>query len=413
MAPGSHIVIDDCPGLRLVASIKSKTWIYRYRSPIDQKLRQIKIGRWPAVSEREACNQWQQLVDQRQSGCDPVLDRKLKRAELATASPAGYTVADLVEDYATGYLNRNREPKGAKATKRRLISATTNISELSITDITRKLAFSVIESLMDRPVLASSVKVELAAAWRYAKEAGSISSDAPNWWAEKSTHKFRSKGAIRDGKHKGTSKRVLLGKEIKTLIVEDLALFSQQVRDFLIIQLWTCTRGGEICQMKRSQIAKESDTLWWTIPKAESKTRHSADSYDLRVPLVGRAEKVVARLLKNDGDLLFPSKGRDGVIKSQTQAYMGSKVHYLQPYSKSKPEHKRKRLQVTHWSPHDLRRTGRTLLASIGCPHEIGEAVLGHVLPGVAGDYNRYRYDKERLAWLINLDALYESFVAA
>jgi integrase len=71
----------------------------------------------------------------------------------------------------------------------------------------------------------------------------------------------------------------------------------------------------------------------------------------------------------------------------------------------------RERLTVTHWSPHDLRRTGRTMLAAMGCPHEIGEAILGHVVPGVAGDYNLYRYDKERVQWLAALDARLESIV--
>ena len=91
---------------------------------------------------------------------------------------------------------------------------------------------------------------------------------------------------------------------------------------------------------------------------------------------------------------------------------MQSKVHYLQPYSNSKPEHERQRLSVTHWSPHDLRRTGRTMLAAMGCPIEIGEAILGHVQPGVIGVYNVYRYDKERRHWLTLLSGRLESLAS-
>lgn len=43
------------------------------------------------------------------------------------------------------------------------------------------------------------------------------------------------------------------------------------------------------------------------------------------------------------------------------------------------------------------------MLAALGCPNEIGEAIIGHVLPGVAGVYNKYAYDKERVAWLTRL----------
>ena len=92
---------------------------------------------------------------------------------------------------------------------------------------------------------------------------------------------------------------------------------------------------------------------------------------------------------------------------------MQSKVHYFQPYSNSRDDHQRERLTVTHWSPHDLRRTGRTLLASMGCPHEVGEAILGHVLPGVAGDYNLYHYDAERIEWLSALNVKLEALIAA
>ena len=63
----------------------------------------------------------------------------------------------------------------------------------------------------------------------------------------------------------------------------------------------------------------------------------------------------------------------------------------------------RPELPVSHWAPHDLRRTSRTLLAALGCPHEVAEAILGHVLPGVAGVYNRHKYDSEKREWLTRL----------
>ncbi len=44
LTPGQHIIISDYPGLRLVASAKVRTWIYRYKSPVDKRMRQIAIG---------------------------------------------------------------------------------------------------------------------------------------------------------------------------------------------------------------------------------------------------------------------------------------------------------------------------------------------------------------------------------
>ena len=39
----------------------------------------------------------------------------------------------------------------------------------------------------------------------------------------------------------------------------------------------------------------------------------------------------------------------------------------------------------------------------------MAEAVLGHILPGVEGVYNRHQYDTERRQWLTRLDAAWEA----
>ncbi len=49
---------------------------------------------------------------------------------------------------------------------------------------------------------------------------------------------------------------------------------------------------------------------------------------------------------------------------------------------------------------HDLRRTTRTGLARLGCPFEIGESILGHRLPRVAGVYNVNTCADEMRNWL-------------
>jgi integrase len=54
---------------------------------------------------------------------------------------------------------------------------------------------------------------------------------------------------------------------------------------------------------------------------------------------------------------------------------------------------------LTHWTPHDLRRTAATCMAELGVQPHIVEAVLNHVSGhkgGVAGIYNRATYDKEK-----------------
>lgn len=397
LKPGEHIVVDGCPGLRLSATDTRRTWVYRYKNA-QGLMKQIKIGAWPSMPVAEAAEKWQDLRARRDGGEDLTTTRK--RA-IHAGPDAGYTLGQMIADYSTGYLDKRREAKGAKAVHQRLVNAFADCADLAASAVTRRFVFDLIELLSDRPVLAGSVKTEMGAAHDYALDAGRIPDDLPNWWRLVQARKLRSKGAIRDGKRKGTTKRTLSDKEIKTLLDHDLAMFSQQVQDFLTIQLWTCTRGAEIVQMHGDQITDEADGLWWTVPKAMTKGANHEAATDLRVPLLGRALEIVRRLVKTPKEgWLFPSVSRDGTVGHQVQAYMGSKVNYLQPYCKSRPDHVRKRLSVTHWSPHDLRRTGRTMLASMGCPNEIGEAILGHVQPGVVGVYNLHQYNTERRHWL-------------
>lgn len=155
--------------------------------------------------------------------------------------------------------------------------------------------------------------------------------------------------------------------------------------------------GGEVRQ-------EAGGVWWWTIPKAKTKNARHESATDLRVPLFGRALNVVLRRKERFGDgWLFPAKRRDGKLTHSEQKAVQVAVYYHQPYSTTRPELERARLPVTHWAPHDLRRSARTLLAAMGCPGDVAESVLGHLIPGVAGVYNRHQYDAERVEWLRRL----------
>jgi hypothetical protein len=65
-------------------------------------------------------------------------------------------------------------------------------------------------------------------------------------------------------------------------------------------------------------------------------------------------------------------------------------------------------VQIAEWRLHDLRRTGATNLQALGIPIEVTEAVLNHISgtrAGVAGIYNRYKYEPEKRVALEAWDA--------
>ncbi|KML10894.1 hypothetical protein VK92_29365 [Burkholderia sp. LK4] len=41
---GQHMTFGGFPGLRFQASESRRSWIYRYKSPIDDRMRQVKLA---------------------------------------------------------------------------------------------------------------------------------------------------------------------------------------------------------------------------------------------------------------------------------------------------------------------------------------------------------------------------------
>jgi integrase len=66
---------------------------------------------------------------------------------------------------------------------------------------------------------------------------------------------------------------------------------------------------------------------------------------------------------------------------------------------------------IAGWTLHDCRRTARSLMSRAGVRPDIAEHVLGHVIPGVAGTYDRHSYDTEKADALRRLAALIERTV--
>lgn len=413
LAPGEYLGLDDYPGLRLQASARVRSWIYRYRSPVDGRMRQVRIGRWPEMSVSAAIVAWEELKRRRDAGEDIAASNRAARAEaraqsaerVERAKVQAYTVQRLCEDYLDGYIDHNRAMKGRVEVRRMFNTMLNELNQVPAAEVTRAQAFDLIQGYAKRiPVQAAKLRAELGAAWDYAIDGGRLEDSVPNWWRQILRGKVRSKGKAIAGEKVGVVKRVLSEQEVGELL-RWLPNFTRLVEDVLTMYLWTCTRGSEICGMSGAEVTQEGDQWWWTIPKARTKNARHANATDHRVPLFGRALAVVLRRKANYGDgYLFPARNVKPVRPVEQKSIQAA-VFMYQPYSETRPDWVRPRLKVTHWAPHDLRRTSRTLLAKLGCPAEVGEAILGHMPSGIAGVYNRHSYDLERAQWLLKLSA--------
>jgi hypothetical protein len=141
LKPDTHMSFEAFPGLRLEATTSRRSWTYRFKSPVDGRMRQQKLGEWPAMSYAAAIAVWQQVRARRDAGEDPVLTRKASNRPVLVSTPESYTVRKLCEDFLTGHIERHRDSLGAAQSRRRIMTKIAPIAGLPAASITRKQAF--------------------------------------------------------------------------------------------------------------------------------------------------------------------------------------------------------------------------------------------------------------------------------
>lgn len=150
----------------------------------------------------------------------------------------------------------------------------------------------------------------------------------------------------------------------------------------------TGQRRSEIAELETGWIDAEHRAV--EIPASRYKTKR-AHVYPLSAP----AWAIVESLPKwNGGECLFTTTSGARPVSgfSKAKALLDAKITELGAKKGLPP--------LSDWTVHDLRRSVDTHLARLGIPQEHIERILGHVVPGVAGTYNRYSYLDEKRAAL-------------
>lgn len=142
------------------------------------------------------------------------------------------------------------------------------------------------------------------------------------------------------------------------------------------IMLSTCCRVGELSRARWKDLDLERRT--WTIPAA-----HAKNGRAFVIHLSDFACELFESLknLKSHDEWIFPSRsGKSHVdIKS-----ISKQIHDRQretPLSNRSAKTGSLQLSGGPWTPHDLRRTGATLMGSLGVPPYVIERCLNHVEP--------------------------------
>ena len=128
------------------------------------------------------------------------------------------------------------------------------------------------------------------------------------------------------------------------------------------------------------------------------------------MPLSNAALTVIEAQPRIDGcDYVFPSR-----TKTPFSGFGKSKAKLDKAVLTEMQKRAKKGAEVEplpNWTLHDLRRTAKTLMARAGVRPDISERVLGHVIAGVEGTYDRHSYADEKRDALEKLAAMIERIV--
>lgn len=351
----------------------SKTFLYIYT--LNGKRRRISLGNYPHVALAEAREKYLAAAQLVANNIDPLAPQKVSTQD----EPQAISVRELKALYLA-HIKTHLAAQSVKnhnyRMEKHLIPAWGN---KPITDIRRRDAIALIESIaaLGTPGSARNILLSGRAMFSYAVQREMIEYNP-----------FAGVGVAVPQAAAKERDRVLSETEIKH-IWETLSNWgnSEYIRRAILFILVTGQRPGEVAQLHWSEI----DGRVWTIPAERSKNGRENRVYltDLALSLLPETEEYV-----------FPaSRGSHGPL------YVNTLSHHLSHHVK--PEY----LGLPRWTPHDLRRTAATGLASLGCSDEIIDEVQNHKKRGIIRTYNRYRYDKEKQEWLVKWSEYLETLV--
>ncbi len=344
-----------------------KSWVFMYR--FNGKARRMGLGTYPAVGLASARVKHAKAKELLTKGDDPgALHVEKRRAERQ---------AETVADLATEYLEKWARPrKRSAAVDERILNKDVLPAwgKRKAKDIRRRDVILLLDEIVERgaPIQANRTLAVVRRMFNFAVGRDILDTTPV------AMVRAPAKETQRD--------RVLSPDEIRTFW-NGLANapMSQKIKLALRLELVTAARKGELTGAERSEVDLENAV--WTIPAVRSK-----NGIAHRVPLSPLALGLIedAFSLADGSEWLFHSPRGDGPIKPE--AVNHALWNTLTPAKKGQEP----AIQLDHMTPHDLRRTAASGMASLGINRLVIGKVLNHAETGVTAVYDRHGYDAEK-----------------
>lgn len=346
------------------------SFVYEYRPGGGGRAfnkRRLTIGAYPDLTVDRARTEATKLAGAVKAGRDPAADRDAARHEAARVKANGgpLTIARLADAFIERYARRRNR---SWAEYRRILDVYVKPvwGNRPVEGIRRADVNGLLDRVEDHngAVMADHVLaiVRKMFAWHAARD------DAFNSPIVRGMARTKPRERARD--------RTLTDAEIRAVwrAAEAAPLpYGALVRTLLL----TGQRRDEVASMRWGEVVGDV----WTIPAERYKTK--------RANVVPLTDDVRAIL-----DSLPRIAVEDGTVAG-TFVFSTSGSKPFSGFSKAKTALDAA-CGVTGWTLHDLRRTARTLMVRANVRPDVAERVLGHVIGGVAGVYDRHDYLAEK-----------------
>ena len=346
------------------------------------------------------------LRQSRQAAEQARLDEEREAARiLAEAHARRATVRDLFERWLTIDLVRHRD-RGKEVRRMFEKDVLPLLGQMAVEDIRKVHVTTVTDALLARGVP------------RMAKVIFSLIRQMFRFAVDRDIIEFDPTSGIRKAKIGGKDverERVLSDNEILLLSQRlPLAGLTNQTQQAVWLCLSTCCRIGELLAARWKDIDLDA-SAWW-IPPEHSKNG-KAHTIFLSEFAAGRIRALrdiglsAARAKSPSGSLvettawLFPNRSWSGPVnpKSITKQLVDRQRLGRKPMKGRASERFAETLVLPggRWTPHDLRRTGATLMVRLGTLPEVAERCLNHAEENrVKRIYQRHGYEREMAeAW--------------
>lgn len=396
-------MLSDGEGLylRVRPGDAPKVWFFRFT--LAGKTRKMQLGTYPLVSLSQARTEARRLFLKTQEGIDPIQEQeneaKLRAAELkaeaeaAAAKAARLDVLSLFEHWERLELRR-RKDKGAEVRRCFEKDIFPTLGQLRAEDVTRAMIAAALDKVAERGarIVARNLLGDLRQMFGFAIKRGYVENDP-------TSHLKRD-----DFGKKVERERVLSESEIKLLTKQlPLAGMWEASVSAIWIMLSTCCRVGEITSAKVEHL--DLDARTWRIP-AENSKNSKEHLICLSEFALEHFRSLKARAERLESQWLCPAKNKskeNHVCPKSLAKQIGDRQRGdKEPMQGRSPQTSALILPRGRWTPHDLRRTGATMMGSLGVRPDVIEKCLNHVEQNrLVRIYQRQELrDEQREAWL-------------